>query len=319
MHGPIAHTPSVELSVDEMPSDALAARMMEVSADTVMLIRPSGHIAVVSSTATITLGRPLKYWEGRHFRDLIHPEDAPAFRRMLDGDPEDPYALRRDVLRVRVISATTNEYLLLETRGFTRIRVDSIEGSVVSFRDAAGLVGLSESKGLAAATIADDGEPTTTMDNRHLTATEILPSVLRSCAGAKHLCVIGVRMTNFDAVAVTHGRREADRTMTHSARAIVKVVRPTDFVVRVLDRRLVIACPNLEPGVVMEFAGRVRWAVGQIRRASGVTMIPSMGFVLTSGNDDLQQVLDFALEANQLDGESDSPDRRRTFGAAPVA
>jgi len=319
MDGPIPETPPTQPGEHEVLTDALAARMMEVSADTVMLVRPSGHIAVVSSTATIRLGRPLDYWEGRHFRDLIHPEDAPAFRRMLDGDPDDPYALRRDVLRVRVLSATTNEWLLLETRGFTRIRHGSIEGSVVSFRDAAGLVGLSESRGLAAATIADDGEATDTLDIRQLTAGEILPAVLRNCASAKHLCVIGVRMTNFDAVAAAHGRREADRTVTHSARAIGKVVRPTDFVIRVLDRRLVIACPNLEPGVVMDFAGRVRWACGRIRRASGVTMIPSMGFVLTSGNDDLRQVLDFALEANQLDCDSDSPDRRKAFGSGPVA
>lgn len=286
---------------NQVLSDSLAARMLEASADTVLLIRPSGHIAVVSSTADRKLGRPLAYWEGRHINELVHPEDAGPFRRMLDGDPSDPYAIRRDVLRVRVLSVTTGEWILLECRGFTRIDHESVTGSVVSFRDAAGLLGLSESRGLAAATIVENGASTRSMDNRHLAATQILPSVLRSCASAKHLCVLGLRMTNYDEVAAAHGRRVADRVVVHSADAVTTVIRPSDLVVRITDRRLAITCANLEPSAVSDVAARVRAVCKSVRLAGGATLNASMGFALSSGNDDMRQVLDFALDANQLD------------------
>lgn len=279
----------------------LAAKILEASADTVMVIAPSGHMTIVSTSMSNVLGHPDYYWEGRHIGDMIHPGDVDAFCALLADDPHEPGRVRRDILRVRLLSEA-GEWLLVEARGFTRIEHGDTVGSVVTFRDAAGLVGLTSATALADSTlIPSDPTRMASIDNRRIISSEILPGVLRSCASAQHLCVFALRMTNFDAVSKDYGSRKADEAILLAAQAMILVVRPTDLVSRALDRRLVVACPNLDPGAVDRVAARLRTACSEVKLGRGITIQLSIGYALSSGGDDLRQVLDFALDANQLD------------------
>jgi len=279
----------------------LAAKVLEASADTVMLVAPSGHMTVVSTSLTEVLGRPAYYWEGRHVQEMLHPTDVEIFCKLLEQHPTEPGARRRDVVRVRVLSER-GAWLMIEARGFTRIEHDSIVGAVVSFRDIRGLVGLSTATFLADATLLPgDAGRSTAIDNRKHIAEQVIPAVMRSCATARQFCVLGIRMTNFEAVAAAHGTTRADEAILGAARAVIEVVRPTDLVSRVTDRSLAVVCPDLDAYAVRGVGDRLRRACTELRLGRGITVDVSIGFALSSGGDDLHDVLDFALVANQLD------------------
>jgi diguanylate cyclase (GGDEF)-like protein/PAS domain S-box-containing protein len=202
------------------------AALVQRSSDLTTIISDAGTILYQSPSSLSVLGQPNERLTGRAFGELVHPDDTPAFYRMLAQVTTRPGAEATGEWRLRHQSG---HHVEVESRLVNLFDDPSVRGVTINSRDISERKTLEDELRIQAVHDPLTGLPNRTLLNDRL---ERLLTLQKRDADHHDLAVLFVDLDDFKSVNEGLGHAAGDELLREVARRLLAAVRSSDTVAR---------------------------------------------------------------------------------------
>jgi diguanylate cyclase (GGDEF)-like protein/PAS domain S-box-containing protein len=198
------------------------AALVRQASDVVSLLDGAGRVTYVSPSASRLLGRPESSIVGRRWDELVHPDDAAAIERFLDG-----LATGQSAGVDHRLARVDGSWLDVETLATNLLGDDTVDAIVLNTRD------VSQRKELERR-LAHQAthDALTSLPGRTLLVDRIDLALARRRREGRRLAVLFVDLDDFKALNDTMGHAAGDWALQEVAARLQSSLRATDSAAR---------------------------------------------------------------------------------------
>jgi diguanylate cyclase (GGDEF)-like protein/PAS domain S-box-containing protein len=293
-------------------------KLVQQGAELVTILSPDGTVRYCSPSATTLLGQPAADLIGSSLCARIHPDDAPAWRRLLEETAASPQQSVRAEFRLQHASGSWRH---VEALCRDLVGDPDIAGILLNGRDVTKRKALEDQ--LAHRAFHDE---LTELPNRSLLFERLEQALARAARTRRGTALLFVDLDDFKVVNDSLGHRAGDQLLVGVAQRLRASLRPGDTAARLGGDEFVMLVEDLAGAVDAEaVAQRV---LEQLRapfalEGRQVFVAASVGIALAGAEDalpdDLLRRADVALYAAKTRGKGQVVIYDGTMDAQPLA